>query len=115
MAKNSKKFHAKATEALECPDPMLFNTAECVTIKLFGYRKKGTGPFTFTTVQEVDQIAWILVEEVSGDEITTIKYKDGEYEKHDPSNCRCMNFFEGSYMLDTEEEIHSFIAERLVK
>jgi hypothetical protein len=78
MSKNHKQFHTKFTESVKIEEPLDFNSAECVELRLFGYRKKGSGPFVFTTIQEVDQIKYILSEEVSGDEIITIKYKNGE-------------------------------------
>lgn len=115
MAKNNKKYHTKYTESVKIEEPIDFNTAECVELKLFGYRKKGTGPYTFKTTQEVDQIKIILVEEISGDEVITIYYKDDSTEHHDSSNCRIMNFHDGSYLCSTKEEIDRFILDHLYR
>lgn len=111
MATKNKSFHKK----VRMEDQVLpYNPSERVKLVAYGY-KKNPKYGRFTTIQEVDQISCILVEEISGDELITIKYKNGEQEFHDGSDCRIMSFHDGSSLLTTEKEIDKFIVEHLCK
>ena len=88
MATQNKTHHQK----LDIKDQVLpYDSTECVQLLACGY-KKNKNHGVFTTIQAVDQIAIILVEYRSDDEIITIKYKNGEQETHDGSDCRIMDF-----------------------
>lgn len=111
MATKNKSFRKKA----RMEDQVLpYNTCERVKLVAFGY-KKNPKHGIFTTMQEVDQISCVLVEDISGDELITIKYKNGDQEFHDGSDCRMINFHDGSSLLTTEEEIDRFIVKHLYK
>lgn len=111
MATRNKDFRKKVS----MEDKVLpYNPSERVKLVAFGY-KKNPKYGVFTTLQEVDQISCVLIEDISGDELITIKYKNGEQEFHDGSDCRIMNFHDGSSLLTTEAEIDKFIVNHLYK
>lgn len=43
------------------------------------------------------EIHMISVIVLSGDEIVTVRFADGSFEKHDSSDCRIESYFDGSY------------------
>lgn len=111
MATKNKNFRKK----VRMEDQVLpYDSSERVKLVAFGY-KENPKYGVFTTIQAVDQISCVLVEDISGDELITIKYKNGEQEFHDGSDCRIMNFHDGSSLLTTEEEIDRFIIKHLYK
>ena len=111
MATRNKNFRKKVS----MEDKVLpYDPTECVRLLAYGY-KKNKNHGIFTTIQAVDQIAIILVEYRSDDEIITIKYKNGEQETHDGSDCRIMDFDCYSELLTSESEIDKFILNHLYK
>lgn len=43
------------------------------------------------------EIHMISVIVLTGDEIVTVRFSDGSFEKHDSSGCRNTDYFDGSY------------------
>lgn len=111
MATRSKTFRKK----ISIKDKVFpFDPTEPVKLIAYGYKKdKKHG--IFTTAQAVDEIAIILCEHRSDDEIITIKYKDGQKESHDGSDCRLMDFDVYSELFTTQKEIDEFIEDHLYK
>lgn len=109
MATQNKNHHKK----LDIKDQVLpYDPSECVQLIAYGY-KKNKNHGIFTTIDAVDQIAAIVVEYLSDDEVITIKYKSGMQETHDGSDCRIMNFDCYTELFTTQSEIDDFIYDHL--
>lgn len=54
-------------------------------------------------------IKYLLVEVVSGDEILVVCYKDGTKKSYDSSHIRCMDFRDGTYIVDGKKSIEKWL------
>ena len=69
-------------------------------LKLLDYDKK---PHEFE-IGNLEDIASIDIDVITGDEIAIIEYKDGSSVTHDTANDRFMDYFDDSYTVYNEEE-----------
>lgn len=58
---------------------------------------------------EVDDIKRIDVTVLSGDETVDVVLKDGSIFDFDASDCRAMNFYDGSYTVEGKEDIEKWL------
>ena len=111
MASRRKKLHEKIETEFQQNGP-LFDEDECVKLYAYGY-KKNPNYGSFTTIYPVSEIIAIVREHRSDDEVITIRYKNGEEQFKDGSDCRIMDFDVYSELFITKEEINKFIENHL--
>lgn len=111
MATLNKKHHMRLSIQdiiLDDEGRVTYDVTKPVTLIAYGY-KENPNHGIFKTIQAADQILCVTVEHRSDDEVITIRYKDGQREYHDGSDCRIMDFDCYSNTYITPEEIDSFI------
>lgn len=54
-------------------------------------------------IGDIENIDYIQVEVLSGDEVITVWYKDGEYKELDSSQCRLKDYYDGDYEVPSEQ------------
>lgn len=54
-------------------------------------------------IGDIENIDYIQVEVLSGDEVITVWYKDGEYKDLDSSQCRLKDYYDGEYEVPSEQ------------
>lgn len=59
---------------------------------------------TKINLDKLDEILLIIIEVVSGDELISVIYQNGEYERFNSNYRRIMNFYEGGYILYSKKE-----------
>ena len=72
------------------------------TLKIIDYNGELTD--TGVDLDKLDDILRIDIDIVTGDEIATVIYKNGERERYDSSNCRLQDFYDWGYCLYGAEE-----------
>jgi len=60
-------------------------------------------------VDKIEDIASIYVTIISGDEIVAFSFKNGKGLTVDSSDCRCMDFYDGSYVVIGSDKIKKWI------
>lgn len=80
-------------------------------IKLLDYK----GTKTNVDIGDLDAIAAMSIDVITGDEILTVVYKDYTVKKFDSSNTRCMDFYDNSYeVYNINESINLLEYEKFV-
>lgn len=54
-------------------------------------------------IGDIENIDYIHVLILSGDEVITVWYKDGEYKDLDSSQCRLADYYDGEYDVTSEQ------------
>lgn len=54
-------------------------------------------------IGDIENIDYIEVEVLTGDEVITVWYKDGTYKDLDSSQCRLKDYYDGEYEVPSEQ------------
>lgn len=54
-------------------------------------------------IGDIENIDYIQVEVLTGDEVITVWYKDGTYKDLDSSQCRLADYYDGEYEVPSEQ------------
>ena len=54
-------------------------------------------------IGDIENIDYIDVDVLSGDEVITVWYKDGTYKDLDSSQCRLADYYDGDYEVPSEQ------------